>query len=136
MIDLDESIYVKHGLSFANNEGPNSIVDGLTFNAFYMSAIDCFQSSPTIRNCIFKNGRGSPNGGGGGIICLRAFPFIENCLFYNNFGGAEGGGAITIWSDYDPNQIIIRNCVIQSNTVVGHGAGVYCGQGNLLLNRR
>jgi len=124
--------FYTNGLTFENNEGPDSIVDGLTFRALHSSAIDCFQSSPTIRNCIFKDGKGHPFGGGGGVTCIMGSPLIKNCLFYNNLGGMEGGSPIAIWNYNDPNQIIIQNCVIKGNTAYC-GGGIVCCDANALL---
>jgi parallel beta-helix repeat protein len=118
-------------------------------------AIDCYSSSPTIRNCIIASNEAIEAGGGiyleegsspiiedciiggnvarvgGGIICFeQASPTITNCLIAGNEASYYGGGGI----DCTASSPIVTNCTINSNFAGGAeqygrltgGGGVNC----------
>lgn len=145
------------GFTFQKGETSASVVDGFkimngvaplaeTASVACGGGISCYNSSPTIKNCvisgnsaIFGGGicclghsasptitdciiRGNSAGVGGGISCYRSsWPTISNCTISNNL--ASLGAAISCISS-QPN---ITNCTIRSNSAVGDGGGgVFC----------
>lgn len=94
----------------------SAILDGFILQDAQDSALYNENASPTIRNCIFRNNRGTF--GAGVRSDDRSSPLIENCVFFNN--SAIGGGAVfgvdsTPW---------LLNCLIYNNTA-GKGGAVY-----------
>ena len=96
-------------------------------------------SSPTIRNCLFRNNSGIMRigpygigyyGTGGAIYNYRSSPALINCIFYNN-GSGDGGGIFN--SDSSPT---IVNCVFTSNTArIWPGTGsIITGAGGAIFN--
>ena len=125
------------------NEGPNTIITGLTItngNAenSYLSAkgggIRCVNSSPTIRYCKIRNN--TSWFGGGGMYCSDCNSIIFNCEFENNkatYGG--GGGVLAIHNCV----LTISNCLFLKNKSTyqygGNGGGLYCGgEGTVIRN--
>jgi len=98
-----------YGFCFHKGEQTNSVVDGLTIRrCLYWAAIDCYNSSPTIRNCIIEDNYGydSPYHGGAGIACYESGPVINNCVIRNNYCSG-------LWCRIsDP---IVRNCTFTGN---------------------
>ncbi|MHC4566799.1 MAG: InlB B-repeat-containing protein, partial [Planctomycetota bacterium] len=81
---------------------------------------DCFNASPTIRNCtITGNQTLGAAGIGGGINCEQASPVIANCLISNNIASNVGGGIACFES-----APTIFNCVIANNSAVFKGGGI------------
>lgn len=58
------------GLRFNSGETGTSVVEGFTLKSCSLYAIECVNSSPTIRNCIIE---------GGGISCTASSPTITDC---------------------------------------------------------
>jgi len=123
------------GLIFRNGEESSSILDGFTIvngYAYCGGAICCYDSSPTIENCLItaNTAYGGPGrqsrfrGHGGGIYCENSSPTIENCLITANkvHGSYKCGGGIYVNGDSKP---IIKECTIARNSA-GEGGGV-CG---------
>jgi parallel beta-helix repeat protein len=147
------------GFRFYKGEDTNSVVDGLTITNGYPiyegGAIHCFNSSPTIRNCIITNNITSGNGAGiycgydsnpiitnciissntfidvgygGGIYCYKSSPIITNCIITNNsaVGYARHGGGICCWGDQTAGgNAIVANCIISGNSAGHRGGGLY-----------
>ncbi len=82
-LGLDESA-VLDGFTitggFANGREPHSYGGGM-YNV---------ASSPTLRNCTFRDNYASIHGGG--ILNVNASPAIVNCTFYGNASDVGGGG--------------------------------------------
>ena len=134
------------GFNFLYHEGPDSVLEGFTikdgcaaWNLYPAEdwmivpsggAIDCFDSHPTIRNCIISNNRADLCGGGISFYwsSLDVFPehtaIVENCVITDNSTEIpsyvnSGGAGIFVWDD-----VSISNCVIANNDTVGNGGGV------------
>ncbi|MEE9442447.1 MAG: right-handed parallel beta-helix repeat-containing protein [candidate division Zixibacteria bacterium] len=91
------------------------VIDGFTIrngNHNNGGAIEIRSSSPTIRNCIFKNNTAPVSGGA--IRAKGGDPVIENCTFYGN--SSIVGGAIYVIAGASPP---IRNCIIAFSTQGG-----------------
>jgi hypothetical protein len=154
------------GFYFHSNEDSNSLIDGLTItNGFgnfetigeYETptggGIYCYQSSPTIKNCIITGnlayiyipaGGGFHIGGfGGGIYCYQSNPKIKNCTIKNNKAG-DGGYALGVGGlgggiYGNQSSPIISNCTITNNRTewleytydwYPAGGGIYLFGGN------
>lgn len=99
---------------FGHLEGPMSVVEGFTIinggGVHYGGAIFCENfASPTIRNCVMKDGNAIS--GGGAIRCdYQSRARISNCTITNNTAGQGGGVHVVRIRDVD-----IANCVIAGN---------------------
>ncbi len=115
-----ERWYYATGFIFNNGEDSNSILDGLTIINGYNDeggGIYCYDSSPTIKNCIIKDC--GARGYGGGIYCGHGSPTIKNCIIKDCGTRGYGGG---IYSDGSQPKII--NCAINNNKG-SYGGGIY-----------
>ena len=137
IIDCNGSKSEPHrGFYFYNEEGPNSVIDGITIangfgpykkisgsNYSRGGAVHCYNNaSPTIKNCIIKDNQAR---NGGAIECYAGCsPVIKNCIFMDNLakdGSASYGGAIYCQLSSHPK---ILNCLFLRNRVgAGHGDG-------------
>jgi predicted outer membrane repeat protein len=152
-------------------EGPDTVIEGLTFVNGYSGvggAIACVKtssqppepSSPTIRNCVFRNN--SATTVGAAIHCDQSSPVIENCRFYSNrISRQDGdGAAINCWQGspvitgclFVGNQVTgtesdggaisvaysdleIRDCIFRENYAYANGGGVAVLQSTVLIER-
>jgi len=138
IVDCNGSQAEPHrGFYFGSNEGPNSVVDGLTITNGYSDdcgpelydggggGILCKFSSPTIKNCIIKDNTvyrdhvccydcfGFTYSGGGGISCGISAVKIINCIFYGNTATGNGGAVrISANGELQPE---ILNCTFYAN---------------------
>lgn len=140
IIDCQDS---GRGFYFHNDEGPDSVLDGLTITN---GSGQCFGSlgcgsrrgggiyidscSPTIQNCVISGNSMSAGWSveGGGIYLKNSQSLIDSCIISNNtllwWDCSEyttaGGGIFLASSD-----VTIRNCIIAGNTSwAGGGGGV------------
>lgn len=118
---------VSEGLRFYNGEGPYTVVEGFTIKNGY-SAIDCWQSSPTVKNCIIMGNFY------GAIYCDRSNAIIKNCTITGNTNSNWAGGGIYSYS----GNLAIENCFITNNTVRqsdggGWGGGICNYRGSLTV---
>ena len=121
------------GFCFQSGESSNCVICGLTIQNAYSGgggAIFCWQSSPTINNCIIRDS--STLTYGGGIFCYGGSPRLVRCIISGNLAGEDGGG-ISCTS----GQPVIRSCIIAGNMALGWeygGGGVDCyDSGNAIL---
>lgn len=109
-------------------EGSNDIVDGLTIQNGKIynqgGAIRCVLSSPTIRDCIFKNNIART---GGGICCVNASPIIENCKIIGNYTNVGGGGVYSY-----TGAPILKNCIISNNHTQAYGGGIHIDRQSMI----
>ncbi|MHC4499510.1 MAG: LamG-like jellyroll fold domain-containing protein, partial [Planctomycetota bacterium] len=115
-------------------------LDGLTIAhcSSGWTAIDCYSSNPTIRNCVIRDGYGydGRRHSSSAIICARSSAVISNCVISNMGGGyQEEGGAIVLgnWDQEIPADITINNCVITNNQSFW-GAAIDCWGVNATIN--
>jgi len=111
------------GFYFHSNEGPNSLLRGFAITNSYYSpvggAIYCYESSPTIDNCMFQGNSGHK---GAAIYNWKnASPMLTNCTFSGNSAAGDGGGMYN-FSDSSPTLI---NCVFSENLTIYDGGGIY-----------
>jgi predicted outer membrane repeat protein len=78
----------------------------------------CWQSSPTVSNCIFSDD--STDATGGGMACVGCSPDISGCTFTGNSAGEGGGGMYC-----DGAAPTVTNCTFSGNWGLG-GGGMYC----------
>ncbi|HUU94894.1 MAG TPA: right-handed parallel beta-helix repeat-containing protein [Phycisphaerae bacterium] len=87
-------------------------------------AIYCYESSPTLTDCVVSANRAWE---GGGLYCeSQSGPTIANCRFASNVASSsswdEGGGGICCRSSSSPN---ITYCTIAQNAARS-GGGILC----------
>ena len=130
----------RRGFYFHNDEGPDSVLDGLTITngaGYFGGGIRC-ESSPTVRNCIISNNKavygncvwGPCPSDGGGVVCLgcRARPRIINCRFINNSASGTGGGL-----DVSSSPVVI-GCTFTRNSA-DRGGAISCDGGSAAFIR-
>jgi len=103
------------------NQIDADVIDGFTIkNGDYTEGggIYCYNSSPTIINCIIT---GNIANYGGGIYCDNSCPTITNCTISGNTAENYGGGIYC-----DNSSPAITNCSITGNTATYWGGGIYC----------
>jgi hypothetical protein len=110
VIDCNASEADRHrGFIFDSNEGPDSLLDGLTITNGY---------APDVKDRSYFYSFG------GGILCRGASPIISNCIIKDNKAGMRGGGILG-FEDAAP-QII--NCTVTGNT----GGGIFDDSGKII----
>ncbi len=138
------------GFYFNSGEDANCIVSGLTIRNGSTGGkgggIYCFESSPTITNCIVSGNYSGTHGGGffcqlsdltiigcvisgnssandgGGIECWRGRPKVINCIISNNQATGGNGGGVDFF--YGSN-ITLTNCTVVKNSAAGYGGALY-----------
>ena len=105
-------------VSFQGGEGPDSIIDGFAISEgsgncsiffCYGGGIFCYQSSPTIRNCVIQDN--AVDFDGGAIYVYEGLPVIEDCLIRNNRANWYNGGGIYV----NGERLVVTDCVFESN---------------------
>ncbi len=143
------------GFLFNHSETGQTVLSGLTIiNGHGVSGggIACFNSSPTITNCIIRDCIADENGGGiycensqatvedcvlmyntalwgGGIECTNASLNIINCEIHHNTATIDGGGIET----YSDSKLWIFSCTITENQAMGNGGGIVCIEAQSLI---
>lgn len=121
---------VGRGFIFDNEEGPTSILKGITIangRNINGGGIYChIGTSPMLTDCIITGG--TSGGYGAGIACYDASPSILNCEISYNHNGTptssdEQGGGLHC---RDASSPLVSNCIFRGNSTQGTGAGVYC----------
>ena len=116
------------GFVFQNDEGPSSVLDGLTivggFTDASGGAIFCSRSSPTLVNLVLIGNRARQNGGG--IAIAGGGPRIGNTALLGNVAAAGGG------ISFRGGDQTVVNCTFNENTSA-NGAAIYCEGGSLTL---
>ena len=122
------------GFYFHTGEGENSVISGFTitngqtddgessgsgYDERFGGGISCYQSSPTINNCIITGNSGRL---GGGISCYDSSPTINNCTISGNTAPYDGGG---ILCRFFSSPSIVK-CTITGNTTDSWGGGISC----------
>jgi subtilisin family serine protease len=112
-------------VTFASGEGPDTIIRGMNISwgsGDYGAGISCFESSPTIEDCIITNNFADLYGAG--IDCYKAAPIIRNCTITGNQTlGKAGIGAGINCEQASP---VIANCLISNNVTTNVGGGIAC----------
>ena len=114
------------GISFTLGEGVDSVLDGFTIrNGSETSGggLRCYNSSPSIINCIIIENTADYLMGGG-IYCYNSSPTITNCIIARNMStnsNGRGGGGIGCYAGSSPT---ITNCTVYGNTAAIQGGGI------------
>ncbi|MDY6857447.1 MAG: right-handed parallel beta-helix repeat-containing protein [Thermodesulfobacteriota bacterium] len=107
-------------VTFWNNEGNDSILDGFTItngNGGFGGGIGCIEAGPTINNCIITANIGY---WGGGNFFWGRTPNITNCIIADNIADDSGAGIYC-----GSNALItVTNCTISDNAAANYGGGV------------
>ena len=122
------------GFYFHNGEDANSVLDGFTITNGYRNyggGVHCYQSGPTITNCIIS-GNASPGfiSSGGGIYCRFGNPTIVNCTIRDNWAVSAGGGIFCTFSE-----VTLTNCKIIGNFADDRGGGIASKLANSIITR-
>jgi hypothetical protein len=150
VIDCEQS-----GLAFrlAKRESAAAVIDGITVmngRAGIAGAVFCQYSSPTIRNCVFRDCLGDTAGNSAGAVGYRVSEAtIADCVLTQNYGHVAGircqYSRITvrrcnIFDNARPaigaensSSLLVEDCRIVSNGNWSSGAGVRCNGGTLTI---
>ncbi|MBN1457102.1 MAG: hypothetical protein JW912_04545, partial [Sedimentisphaerales bacterium] len=117
------------GVYFIGEEGITSVLNGFTIANASMSSdpgggIYCYNSSPTIKNCIIRNNTAIQ---GGGIYCNNSNPTIYGGTIKNN--SPDG-----IFLEADSSIQILGTVYILSNNIIGDGNVVIVPGANFNLD--
>jgi hypothetical protein len=121
------------GFSFHSGESASSIVSGFSVVNGYApddyiglypesagGAIYCYNASPSISNCVFKDNFSFYMGAA--ILCTKhSSPILTNLVINNNISNNRGGGIYCFWY----SSPIIKNCTIAENQASLYGGGLY-----------
>ena len=114
-----------------SGESLNSLIDGFTIKNGWGDnggAICLWQSSLTIKNCIFNNNSTSAHGGA--VWVNKGQSNIENCNFTNNY--STWGSAVGY---YENGSSTVKNCSFVGNKVDNCGALAFdCWTSGVTLN--
>ncbi|MHC4620716.1 MAG: choice-of-anchor Q domain-containing protein, partial [Planctomycetota bacterium] len=111
------------GFYFDNEEGADSVLEGLTIKNGYASSgggICCGDASPTILNCMILNNKAEDGGGiyhDGGY---RWSPTIVNCVLKENVAVQHGGGLKSFYAN-----LAVKGCTFTGNIAGGFGGGLF-----------
>jgi hypothetical protein len=115
---------------FASGEPPAATIKGFTLRDGYR-AVWCFESSPTVINCIFFR-NGSYDESGGAFFGTNSSPSFIDCDFIENSADGGSGGAIALIY----GNLTLTNCTFTRNVAAGFlgngaigGAVFYDGRG-------
>jgi predicted outer membrane repeat protein len=128
---------VCRALAFDHSETTSAVVMGITIRNGYAGgsvwkdqlggAILCYNSSPTITNCVFKNNRSTSYGGAIllGDLNVPSSSVVSYCTFLDN--SSKNGGAI-----YNgPGHQVVTNCTFKGNLATyDSGGGIFCWEGS------
>jgi predicted outer membrane repeat protein len=128
-------------VNFANEEGPGSVLTGLTVTNGWGCGLCCQSyAEPTISHCTITGIDGS------GIVAdYGTSPAISDCAVCWNGGNGLScyGGTISNCTIGPGNQrgiscdgpLIVQDCTITSNNAPHDGGGIYSGGRSLSINR-
>jgi len=159
IIDCNGSETEYHrGFYFQSGEDANCVISGLTIRNSFTGGkgggVFCYNSSPTIENCVISGNHAGTYGGamfcqssspqfisciitgnsagweGGALECWEGMPDLINCVLSNNHALNGNGGGVDCFSNGD---VILNNCTLVKNSADSGGA-VYCWGGNVVVN--
>ncbi|MEN8126738.1 MAG: hypothetical protein ABFR90_02925 [Planctomycetota bacterium] len=81
--------------------------------------ISCYESSPSVKQCVFINNTADHYGGG--IFCYLGAPTIANCAFLGNTANYYGGGGLSCYQ----SNVMVMSCVFSGNTAAMYGGGLH-----------
>jgi predicted outer membrane repeat protein len=115
------------GFILENGEGPMAIIDGFTIRNGVTpeqggggGGVVCIGSSPTIRNCIFRDNQAGWSGGA--IYCSQNSSLtVTNCRFEQNGAVGHGGAIFATFSSVE-----LTGCLFDGNGAWFSGGAVDC----------
>ncbi len=130
-----------------------AVLDGFTITgggSFVGGGMYNYESSPTLKDCIFTHNSGYYGGGmfnydssptlmgctftdntayyGGGMYNDESSPTLTDCTFAGNAGTSEGGGVY----EYGTSSTF-KGCIFSGNTADSYGGGMYSYNGSQVL---
>ena len=120
-----EASYIGVVAECRSGEDEYTVFENLLFtrdrSSTYGGGMYCYNSSPTLRNCVFQE-NSSAHKGGGMHITSKSNPTLENCVFRQN-SALEQGGGVHCGLSSNPT---LTNCVFEDNTASSDGGGLSC----------
>jgi hypothetical protein len=128
-------------MTFGAGRDQRTLIAGLTIRAGHVT---CTESSPSFRDCVFRDYDGSAQGGAlygsgaaprlvrctffnnrttsrGGAVCFReeSRAILQRCVFKGNRAGIDGGALYA-----HASRVSLQNCLIADNRADGTGGGI------------
>jgi len=100
---------------------------GFTLTGGSQGAMYCWESSLTVRNCLFTGNTVSVYGGGA-LHCHYASPVLEHCDFVDNVA-AYYGGAVYVYQ----SNVNLTDCTFSGNSCDYDGGGMHAKQSTVVL---
>ncbi|MBN2053452.1 hypothetical protein JW905_00935 [bacterium] len=126
---LGASLDPRRGFLFTSGETSGSRLEGVTVQNGYCTggsssdgggSVLIMGSSPTIIDCIFRQGVCNSHSGGGAMYIYDGEPSIVRCIFMNNISVGSGGAIET----YNARPRII-DCHFRENRAIYNGGALY-----------
>ncbi len=126
-------------VTFEGHEGTSCLLNGFTITHGCVNSqnsshggggIYCYQSQPTIRNCIICESLAN-SWSGSGIYVDTGAPQVIGCTIRNNTAVATQTWAAAV--KLENGSALLQNCTIHGNSLVGDGGGVACIDSNLTM---
>ena len=133
-------------VAFLDGEGADSILEGFTvtngngtylnppgsFGGYLGGGIYCNEASPTLINNIID---GNAAGLGAGVGGYKSSPQIIGNVISNNSADSDAGGGIYLYQGNWPDELLIIDNVIRSNTSLdGGGMMLYAVRGDIVIS--
>lgn len=96
-------------------------INGIEINHQYGGGMYINNSSPVIRNSIFRTNSANQRGAGA-YIANKAKPIFQNVVFRSNIAGADNGDGGAIYLDNNNTKLTLLNCTISVNSANDGGA--------------
>jgi len=114
--ELDTGAVEWGGVDFYSGSSDSCLLEYCDISGSGASALDCFGSSPRVKNCWL---RGNSGGSGGGVYCnSTSSPLVENCYIEDNTAFMGGG----VYSNSETAEFV--NCYIVDNFASNYGGGI------------
>ena len=99
--------------------------DSNTAGAVYYNQSGADAVRVTFTDCEFRDNKST----GGGVGALRGLAYCRGCTFADNVStnGSDRGGAVraNVNNPTLEQMVVLENCVVSNNFVMGEGGGVY-----------
>jgi hypothetical protein len=121
--DDDPNVQDSHALRNAPERAENSLCV-VTIKQVDWCVLDGF---------LIQGGRGSEEGGGGGLSAVDSSPTVWNCTFSHNLGRMGGAVSIVRGNSGTLRHAEFHNCKFQMNAAWQYGGALYVQRAELLL---
>ncbi|MFQ5805840.1 MAG: M28 family peptidase [Phycisphaerae bacterium] len=117
------------GLLLQGEQGPETVIDGFTITNgswYWGTALDLFNASPTVANCVFSQNTVESWGGGGAVRGYESDARFVNCAFRGNVVNVSdpsdlGAGGAAYFVGGSPSFV---QCSFSANSAARSGGAI------------